>query len=199
MVLNDIIATKFLVVQDSLEQHYKAIGTYCRRGGSWDTELLDLLERAILLPLSTDRGEHASYAFALEFLTQPDLELFENNVASFAERVHAEKLSAAILKAYSSGQAIAKETEARLWLLAHYIALQKGQHDAAHAPSYLKALYTQLSSLQLELRARHVGQGTAGAKQPEGSSNHLPPFIEQAIETLVERDEISNLLERFKT
>ncbi|KUI69701.1 hypothetical protein VM1G_05521 [Cytospora mali] len=193
----EILGTRFDAAQDSLDSLYDVIGKYCRNGNIKDEESLSLLEQAILVPLSQDTGRRASNSFALCFLTQPNLELFEGNVSAFAERVNTEKVSAAIVEAYANGWASAQPTDARLWLLAHFIALGNGRKGSSPAPSYLNALYIQLSGLYGDLKKYHIGQVSNSSTDSGNSKKHLPPFIEGTIESLVEKDEISHILEKF--
>lgn len=176
------------------------MGGYCQNGAIKDADSLELLEKAILAPISNDSGLRASKYFALCFLTQPRLELFETNVPAFANNVDVDKVSAAIVEAYTTGWASSQTAEAQLWLLAHFIALGNGKQDASLGSSYLNAMYIQLSSLHTDLKKHHIGQGpitpSDGLDEPP---KRLPPFIEQAIESLVERDEISRVLEMFTT
>ncbi|ROW03009.1 hypothetical protein VMCG_05725 [Cytospora schulzeri] len=193
----EILGTSFEATQDILDSLYDVVGKYCRNGNNKEAESLTLLEQAILVPLSQETGRRASNAFALHFLTQQNLELFEGNVSAFAERVHTEKVSTAIVEAYATGWATAQPTDARLWLLAHFIALGNSRKDISPGPSYLNALYIQLSSLHSELKKYHIGQGSKSPTDPGSSKKRLPLFIEATIESLVEKDEISNILEKF--
>lgn len=158
------------------------------------------MERAILAPILNDSGTQASKSFALCFLTQPNLELFEANVSAFANNVDVEKVSAAIVDAYTTGWASSQSTDARLWLLAHFIALGNGKRDVSLGSSYLNAIYLQLSSLLTALKKHHIGQGpTSTTDASDEPQQRLPPFIDKAIASLVERDEISHILEKFTT
>lgn len=184
--------------EDSLDSLYRVIGSYCRNGNIRDAASLGLLERAILVPISKDKGQRALKAFALSFLTQPNLELFEANVAAFAAHVDVERVSAAIVEAYTTGWPSSQSSERRLWLLAHFIALGNGKQDTSLGSSYLNAMYIQLSSLHIELRRHHIGRGTTAAPNVSTDSlKRLPLFIEKAIGSLVARDEISHILEKF--
>lgn len=194
--LIEILCTRFEAAQDSLDKLYKVIGEYCRNKNINEAESLSLLEQAILVPLSRQTGRHATNAFALFFLPQPDLALFEGNVSAFAQRVNTEEISAAIVEAYATGWASAQPTEARLWLLAHFIALGNSRKNVSPAPSYLNALYIQLSSLHGELKKYQIGQGSKFPTDTGNIKKRLPLFIEGAIESLVEKDEISNILEK---
>lgn len=195
-VIIQILSMRFESAHDSLDSLYEIIANYCRNGEIRDAESLSLLERAILVPIAKDKGRRASTTFALCFLTQPNLELFESNVGAFAERIDTEKVSAGVVEAYTAGWASAQQTDARLWLLAHFIALGNATRDSSLGPSYLHALYIQLSSLHVELKKYHIGHATADSANPK---KRLPPFIETAIQSLVEKDEISHVLEKFTT
>lgn len=186
-------------IEDKLDSLYGTVGRFCQNGRIRDPQSLELLEQAILIPLQKDSEQHATRAFAMCFLTQPNLELFETNVAAFAERVDVDKVSAAIVESYSTGWANSQPAEIRLWLLAHFIALGNNKKNAvSFGTSYLNAIYIQLSSLHVELKKHHVGQGLASAGDSSAEDKRrLPPFIEKAIESLVKRDEISHILEKF--
>lgn len=195
-----IFETRFEAGQDCLDRLYTAVGGYCQNGHIRDAESLELLERAILAPIKKDSGTRASKSFALCFLAQPTLELFESNVPAFADSVDVEKVSAAIVEAYTTGWAQSQSVEARLWLLAHFIALGNGKQDVSLGSSYLNAIYLQLSSLLTTLKKHHIGQGpTTSTDASDEPHQRLPPFIEKAVESLVARDEISHILERFTT
>lgn len=195
-VIIQILSTRFESARDCLDSLFDIIANYCRNGEIRDAESLSLLEQAILVPIAKDTGRRASTAFALCFLTQPNLELFEGNVGAFAERIDTEKVSAGIVEAFAAGWASTQQTDARLWLLAHFIALGNATGDSSLGPSYLHALYTQLSSLHIELKKYHIGHATTDSANPK---RRLPHFIEKAIRSLVEKDEISHVLERFTT
>ncbi|KAG8169998.1 hypothetical protein KVR01_000743 [Diaporthe batatas] len=189
-----ILSTRFESARDNLDSLFEIIANYCRNEEIRDTESLSLLEQAILIPIAQDRERQASNAFALCFLTQPNLKLFEGNVGGFAERIDTEKVSSGILEAYTAGWASKQQTDSRLWLLAHFIALGNATRDSSLGPSYLHALYIQLSSLHIELKKYHIGHTTTDSAT---TKKRLPSFIEQSIQSLVEKDEITHVLERF--
>lgn len=187
-------------VEDSLDTLYEAVGRFCQNGEIKDPQSLELMEQAILIPLLGSSGQRASRAFAICFLTQPHLKLFEANVAAFAKRVDVEKVAAAIVEAYSTGWSASQPADVRLWLLAHFVALGNSKKDVSLGSSYLNAMYIQLSGLHVELKRYHIGQASSpGLGSASESDKKLAPFIEKAIESLVERDEISHILERFTT
>lgn len=195
-VIIQILSTRFDSALDNLDSLFEIIANYCRNEEIKDAGSLSLLEQAILVPIAKDLGRRASNAFALCFLTQPNLKLFEGNVGAFAERIDTEKVSAGIVEAYAAGWALKQQTDARLWLLAHFIALGSATRDSSLGPSYLHALYIQLSSLHTELKKYHIGHTTTDSAN---TKKRLPPFIEKAIQSLVEKDEITHVLERFTT
>lgn len=187
-------------LQDSLENLYSTIGGFCRNDNIRDSQSLELLEQAILVPMQKETQQRATTAFAMCFLTQPNLELFENHVAAFAERIDVEKVSAAIVSSYDAGWATSQPADVRLWLLAHFIALGNSKKAVSLGSSYLNAMYVQLSSLHVELKKHHVGQDAGPASDhAEESKRRLPSFVEKSVESLVKRDEISHILEKFTT
>lgn len=194
-----IFDTKFDAVQDNLDRLYTVVGNYCRNGEIVDAESLGLLEQALLVPISKDSGTRASRSFALCFLAQPNLKLFEANVAAFANNIDMGKLSPAIVDAYATGWASTQTAEARLWLLAHFIGLGNAKQNMSLGSSYLNAMYIQLSSLQPELKRHQIGRGPMTPADVSDAQKRLPPFIEKAVESLVGRDELSHLLGDFTT
>ncbi|KAJ4392995.1 ubiquitin-protein ligase (E3) [Gnomoniopsis smithogilvyi] len=200
VTLVTIFEARFDAVQNCLDRLYTVVGAYCQNGDVKDAESLGLLERAILAPITRDSGTWASKSFALCFLTQPKLELFESNVFAFAKNFNVEKVASAIVEAYTTGWGFSQPVDARLWLLAHFIALGNGKRDVSLGSSYLNAIYLQLSSLLPTLKKHHIGQGpTTTTDTSDEPHQRLPPFIEKAVESLVARDEISHILERFTT
>lgn len=151
-----------------------------------------------MAPIARDSGHQASKAFAMSFMTLPDLELFEVNAGRFAENIAVDKVSSAIVESYNAGWASAQPADVRLWLLAHFIALGTGQNNVSSGSSYLNAMYVQLSSLHAELKKHHIGPSTMSSTDSsfEGQKR-LPSFIGKMIESLVQRDEISHVLEKF--
>lgn len=191
-----IFEVRYDAVQDSLDRLYTVLGNCCRIGEIKDAETLALLEKAILVPMSKDSGTRAARSFALCFLPQPDLELFERNVSAIANYVDMEKVAAAILDAYSTGWASSQTADARLWLLAHFIAMGNGKQDVSLGSLYLNALYIQLSSLQPELKTLRIGQPSSIDPSAEDQKT-LPRFIEKAVESLVARDAMSLVFDKF--
>lgn len=61
-------------------------------------------------------------------------------------------------------------------------------------------MYIQLSSLHAELKKHHIGSDSVSSVDSsfEGQK-HLPPFIGKMVKSLVQRDEISHVLEKFTT
>lgn len=198
-VVIEMLSTRFESARNSLDVLYDSIGNYCLHDKITDTESLSLLEQAILVPIASDPERHASDAFSLCFLTTPDMRLFEDNVAAFSERIDIQKVSASVVEAYAAGWISSYGTESRLWLLAHFIALGNATRDSALGPSYLHALYVQLSSLHLELKRYHIGHATTDSATAKKRLPSCMAFIERAVQSLVAKDEITHVLERFTT
>lgn len=199
-LLISIFDTRFELAQDKLERFYENLGKYYQNGPKANAQSLELLEKALITPIARDSGSRASKAFALNFLTQPNLELYEANTGRFAEHVAVDKVSSAIVESFTAGWASAQSADARLWLLAHFIALGNCQGNVLSGSSFLNAMYIQLSSLHAELKRHHIGSDSLSAVDPSpDSQRRLPPFIQTMIESLVKREEISDVLQRFTT
>jgi len=98
-------------------------------------------------------------------------------------------------------------SENRLWLLAHFIALRKIEQTSSQDPSSIKALSLQLSSssaaiinrIDLEENATNDGDGDddhTGNSQVTRFAP-LPVFIKMQLLTLVDRESITGLLQKF--
>lgn len=134
----------------------------------------------------------------MSFMTLPYLELFELNAGRFAKTITVGKISSAIVESYTDGWASAQPADVRLWLLAHFIALGNGQQDVVSGSSYLNAMYIQLSSLHAELKKHHIGPASASSGDSSfDGQRRFPPFVAKMIESLVQRDEISHVLDKF--
>ena len=198
--LLEIITTRVDAVRDSLDSYYETIAKYCQSAGTREDKNLWLLQRAILAPLQTGSEPRAFEAFAFSFLTHHALAFFEEHITVFAGHVDTRQLSTAIVNGYSSGTAATRTKDDLLWLLAHFIALERAKGGVSQNSLYLNALYAQLSALHGELRDRPIAQVSKEATlKSADAEDQLPPFVAEAIRSLVDKDEISDLLEKFTT
>ncbi|KAJ4293945.1 ubiquitin-protein ligase (E3) [Collariella sp. IMI 366227] len=88
-----------------------------------------------------------------------------------------------------------------MWLLAHFIVLQKTRNQLVLHSRSIQGLYSLLSTLSAQIRAGFA----AGDLKPSGEDNSiedapqpiLPPYVSDKLASLTDRDEISGLLEKF--
>ena len=193
-------------IEPILADFYKALAVQCRRTDSIPPDLLDLVRRVTVAPLSPRHGtgmpspcpasvhsrahsevesfQKAAYiGFAWHFLAQPDLELFQENIKAFVADVDLDRLSDSLLSPQYESKV---DTESRLWLVAHFINIQRAKVDEALHLLYLKALYINLSTL-LNL----VRDGIKAAP------SFLPQYVLDQLRSLPDAVEIENLLEKF--
>lgn len=138
----------------------------------------------------------AYYEFALSFLTQPDLFLFESNVAFFATGVDVDRLSDSLHAGISTDSRTSRSQTGLIWLLAHFIVLQKTRKQLVLHSRSLKVLYSLLSALSSQIRKGFARSGEVRDEE-EGPQQALPSYVSDKLASLTDRDEISGLLEKF--
>ncbi|KAE8450884.1 hypothetical protein EG329_005324 [Mollisiaceae sp. DMI_Dod_QoI] len=148
-------------------------------------------------------------AFAFYFLTTPNLASQRGLLDGLAMIADITLLSSALLSS-----ALAREltssivdnigVDRKLWLLAHFISLQRLQQRDSQEPEYLRALSLQLSSSSGDILSRidvqdpevlqeitENGEGETAAPSP------LPTFVKDELLSLVNQSSISGLLAKF--
>lgn len=114
-------------------------------------------------------------------------------------------LSQGIVEAFTTGQrAEATSKEGLLWLLAHFIALNRSV-PAPQGSRYLEALHLQLSLVATDIRVRSSPYeededddvSDSSAEKDIRELGLLPPYVASQLEFLVNEDGISSLLSRF--
>lgn len=140
-------------------------------------------------------------SFALGFLTSPHL---SDNLGGFdqlATYVDAKMLSNAIAKPETSRAVFSLESNLRLWLLAHYIRLQRLQRGRNHDPSFVRAISTLLSSSSSDIVDRIGADDDAKPGDDDIDDQPvvtpLPHFVKAEVVTLVNRESIVELLDKF--
>ncbi|TLS29894.1 hypothetical protein PpBr36_03151 [Pyricularia pennisetigena] len=206
-VLVRIIESQPSLALDHVDSYYKVLATLCRQAIDTDPTEKDLLQRAITAPLIDGAGRPGPEsqvvysAFVLGFLTEPDLALIEQDPALIGNRVDPIKLSSAVLDASIKATAAGVSKKGLLWLLAHFIDLQRTQSRANRSFTDIKAMYNLLSSLASTINTR---LGASSSTTVSGSGNdsdseesRLPNHVTKNLLSLVDRKEVSSLLEKF--
>ncbi len=146
----------------------------------------------------------AHAAFALYFLTTPNLAAHLGELIGLSHAVNMRLLSSAIVRDFSSSSADQVDPDRKLWLLSHFIAIHRLQPNNGQEPDYLRALSLQLSSCSSDI----LGQIEAQDSEPIQESTEsdglskttlpaLPAFIREELLSLVDKSSISGLLTKF--
>lgn len=153
--------------------------------------------------LIDDRVLKSYGAFALCFLTTPDLAKVLGGLEELAAVVNISQVSAALVRSLSSSPAIQVENNGRLWLLAHFISLNRLQRRDTQEPNFLRALSIQLSDCSADIVGRidatepEALQESANGDAEKDSIPPLPDFIKAEFLSLVNKASITGLLARF--
>ncbi|RAL67699.1 hypothetical protein DID88_008440 [Monilinia fructigena] len=148
-------------------------------------------------------------AMASKFLTTPDLEARLGGLQGIITKISISRLAAAIVSDYSNISKLQSNPEAKLWLLAHFIAMYNLQQRSEQEPELLRALSLQLSACSVDIIGRIDGvKSTANATQNEDGEESgnaaraqliqpLPMFISTQLMSLLNQGSIAGLLRRF--
>jgi len=145
----------------------------------------------------------AYYEFAVSFLAQPELHLFESNIDSFAADVDVDALSDSLNNGSLPDARTSGSQANLLWLLAHFIVLQKNRKQLVLHSHSLRVLSSLLSALSLQIRVAFAAAGLKASTEIEDLDDisepqpGLPPYVSDKLTSLTDRDEISGLLEKF--
>jgi ubiquitin-protein ligase E3 C len=150
----------------------------------------------------------AYYEFAVSFLTQPELVLFESNIATFAAVVDVDRLSDSLSTGITPDPKASESQAGLMWLLSHFIILQKTRKQLVLHSRSLRVLYALLSALSTQIRAGFEASALKASGDvrdldevpsdiEEVPQPALPPYVLDKLASLTDRDEISGLLEKF--
>ncbi|KAJ8064685.1 hypothetical protein OCU04_007006 [Sclerotinia nivalis] len=144
-------------------------------------------------------------AMASRFLTTPDLETRLGDLQGLASKMSGNRLATAIVRDYSNISSSQSNPEAKLWLLAHFIAIYHMQEHREQEVELLRALSLQLSACSVDIIGKIGGvkptSNTSQKKESEETGVHLvrnlPIFISSQLISLLNKASIAGLLERF--
>ncbi|KAI1100921.1 hypothetical protein F4804DRAFT_27727 [Jackrogersella minutella] len=216
-VLVDIVKRRPVSITRILTRYYELLSRYYEQSDyeGVSIEEQDILSEAASAPLVSSSGQGTStlqayQAFAFSFLTSPNLSFLRQNPVRIASCVNLQSLSQSVIDTYSKGEHAARtlSKDGSLWLLAHFIALNKVA-PTSQGTKYLEALYLQLSILVDDIRVRYGRNDTLletskGNDEKSGDdddnvelSTPLSKWVLSQLEFLVDEDGISELLRRF--
>ncbi|KAK3332145.1 hypothetical protein B0T19DRAFT_96051 [Cercophora scortea] len=188
-----------------LGQYYRVLGRYCHQIGP-SPPSLQLLRTVVVAPLVAAAvpgsfTQSAYREFALSFLTQTGVPALECNTEYFSAELDIDRLAESILAAAPAEPGTPEAQDALLWLLAHFIALKKAKKQHKAHSLYPKALYLLLSILAKPIRARFTACDPRGAGDDgefeQDPQQALPAYVSSQLASLVDKGEISDLLEKF--
>ena len=127
--------------------------------------------------------------------------LFESNVDIFSADIDVDRLSDSLHGGANTASKTSKSQAGLMWLLAHFIVLQKAKKQLVLHSRSLRVLYSLLSALSAEIRSgfaaadlKTTGEARDIEEVPQPT---LPPYVSDKLASLTDRDEIVGLLEKF--
>ncbi|KAI1263297.1 hypothetical protein F5Y18DRAFT_429386 [Xylariaceae sp. FL1019] len=204
----DIIKHRPASVKPVLNSYYTALTRLSRDPGlgSSSQKQGDELAQAVTAPLASspdrDPDIRAYQSLAFNFLTSSQLEVLLRAPSCIAQSLNLPVLSSSIIDAFSNSKLPPNASkDDLLWLLAHFIALNKADFNA-QGSQYLEALYLQLGFLAEEIRSR--SRSSKGADESDLEDDiemldfsPLPAYIALQLNFLVNEDGIADLLLGF--
>jgi ubiquitin-protein ligase E3 C len=181
-----VTKTDSKALQPRLPELYETLSELFRHEGS--PRLLRVLRECLTVCL-TNKDEEMSVAaytaLTWNFLAQPNLSFFEAKVSEIATSINLSKVASAVLSRPTEDLA-AVPTAHSLWLLAHFLDIQGRQHTSLSSLQ-LRTLFMLLSVASTEI----TGPSSKGGRQS------MPTYVAQQIATLIDKAQISSLLDRF--
>jgi ubiquitin-protein ligase E3 C len=121
-----------------------------------------------------------------------------------AASVNIELLSEALIRASKTNALLAVQPQARLWLLAHLIRLNRLRDGTNQEPIYMRALSVLISCSASEIVGR-IDADDSESLHPSADDEDdthiyaqpLPRFVKEELVTLVNKQSITGLLEKF--
>ncbi|KAH7419262.1 hypothetical protein BKA64DRAFT_11997 [Cadophora sp. MPI-SDFR-AT-0126] len=191
--------------------YYTLLSDYVSNGQSSKISR-DIFLSAIDIPLRrhvdvTNSDEilmNAHAAFAFDFLTTPDLANLLNGFEDLATGINVGFLSSALVREFLSTSVEQIQDERKLWLLAHFISINRLQRRSSQDPEFLRALSLQLSRSSGEIIGRMDARNPEVTEEPidgaEADSTNTPPlptFVKNELLSLVNEESITGLLAKF--
>lgn len=141
-------------------------------------------------------------AFALDFLTTPDLESRLGTLRELADGVDASLLDTALVQEFSTSRATELSSMSKLWLLSHFIDIRHNLSQGSHELNFIRALSLQLAASPSDLVGRIDPEDMEPVRESDEDAVVIayPPlstYIKNKLSSLVDKDSISGLLTKF--
>ncbi|KAM0508827.1 hypothetical protein ACHAPW_003714 [Verticillium nonalfalfae] len=194
-----------------LSQYFRLLATLVRASAS-DQQQLEKVLALVLAPLNEPPQyvsaedvrpftTRAYDAFAFDFLAVGDIAPLQQENNLIAQRIDIDKLSGAIIEAYSGPRAAAATPDSLLWLLAYFIDIHQTQKSTSHHLGSLHAMHLQLSSLASQIRFRLPLASNGTSRNTERANDGtesmlrpLPPYVSTKLTSCVDRAGITDIL-----
>lgn len=129
-----------------------------------------------------------------------DILIIEQNIPLFATRLDEARLSSAILDGYTRGTLTVIGQDRLLWLMCHFIHLHQASPQKTQTSLYLEALYQQLSHLSLHVRRLMLlANPDEDDSRPHKEVHKTSEYISRQLQSLIDRDNVNDLLEGLAT
>ncbi|KAI9151719.1 putative E3 ubiquitin protein ligase [Paramyrothecium foliicola] len=201
-VITRIVKHDSTTITTSFNNYFSALASICSDRGSKGGKqsfLLDYVAQSLAVVLQS--GQSLAYdSFAFRFLTSKDIDLFEENISSFASFISSAELAKAILQGYGPSTGSSSTKDELLWLLAHFIDLGQNSLGSSQDFLYLNTLFTQLcalsSEISLRVRTKMISDSSNDSPE-ESSSTSFEPYVGRQLLSLVAPEGISQLIRDF--
>lgn len=218
-LVNRISQSVPAALNSSKERYFSALAQICQQIGT--EQWRELISQSLSITLKTDTqcmtaltgvpstfggdssnsSSNVVYAsLASEFLTKPNITLFENNMGHFAMLIDAGQLSNAVIHVYTLARVMTGPPEDLLWLLAHFVHLTGAQMHSQPTVAQIRSIFIQLSALTSEISARLATRSSASLSD-EGNGNEnqptIDPYLSQHLLWLISNEGTSKILRDF--
>lgn len=195
-------ASDFKALEQVLGEWYKVLGRLCQETdlpSSTQEMICSLVVAPLDVPHDLDFIKHTAYQIlAVSFLTQPDLARCSGIVTRLAANIDLDQLSNYIPDL--SHKLPKHDSNAILWLIAHYIAINREKEQRNSRFLFIKTLESLFPLCSSQIRAGFaVASKDSGdfAESEQDGPDVLPPFVRQQLQSLVDKAALQDLLEAF--
>ncbi|KAK3402194.1 hypothetical protein B0T20DRAFT_403743 [Sordaria brevicollis] len=195
-------ASDFKAFEQVLGEWYKVLGRLCQETGlpsSTQEMICSLVVAPLDVPHDLESIKHAAYqVLVFSFLTQPDLARCSGIIERLAASIDLDRLSNCIFDL--SDRLPKHNSNAIVWLIAHYIAINWAKEQQSSRFLFIKALESLFPLCSAQIRAGFAVASKDSGDFDESKQNGpdvLPPFARQQLQRLVDKSAIQDLIDAF--